>query len=56
MRDAGIDQVNVWRFDVRTLGGKKLSPDIHAKKLTLLEKRKTFLTELRKEDGASSPV
>ena len=43
-------------FDVRTLGGKKLSPAIHAKKLTLLEKRKPFLTELRKEDGASSPV
>ena len=43
-------------FDVRTLGGKKLSPAIHAKKLTLLEKRKTFLTELRKENGASSPV
>ena len=43
-------------FDVRTLGGKKLSPAIHAKKLTLLEKRKTFLTELRKESGASSPV
>lgn len=43
-------------FDVRTLGGKKLSPAIHAKKLTLLEKRKTFLTELRMENGASSPV
>lgn len=43
-------------FDVRTLRGKKLSPAIHAKKLTLLEKRKTFLTELRKESGASSPV
>ena len=43
-------------FDVRTLGGKKLSPAIHAKKLTLLEKRKTFLTELRKESAASSPV
>ena len=43
-------------FDVRTLNGKKLSPAIHAKKLTLLEKRKTFLTELRKENGASSPV
>lgn len=43
-------------FDVRALRGKKLSPAIHAKKLTLLEKRKTFLTELRKESGASSPV
>ena len=43
-------------FDVRTLGGKKLSPAIHAKKLMLLEKRRTFLTELRMENGASSPV
>lgn len=43
-------------FDVRTLRGKKLSPAIHVKKLMLLEKRKTFLTELRKEDGASSLV
>ena len=43
-------------FDVRTLGGKKLSPAIHAKKLILLERRRTFLTELRKENGASSPV
>lgn len=36
-------------FDVRTLDGKRLTPAIHAKKLSLLEKRKTFLTELRKE-------
>ncbi len=43
-------------FDVRTLSGTKLSPAIHAKKLTLLEKRKTYLTELRKQNGASSPV
>ena len=43
-------------FDVRTLGGKTLSPAIHIKKLTLLEKRKTFLTELRKENGAFFPV
>ena len=43
-------------FDVRTLGGKKLSPAIHVKKLMLLEKRKTFLTELRMENCASSPV
>ena len=41
-------------FDVRTLSGTKLSPAIHAKKLTLLEKRKTYLTELRKQNGISS--
>lgn len=43
-------------FDVRTLKGTKLSSAIHAKKLMLLEKRKTFLTELRMENGAYSPV
>ena len=42
-----------------TLGvdaGVKLSPSISWRKLMLLEKRSTYLTELRKEDGASSPV
>ncbi len=34
-------------FDVRTLGSFQLSPVIHVKKRTLLEKRRTFLTELR---------
>lgn len=43
-------------FDVRRLDRVKLSSNISYKKLTLLEKRRTFLTELRKEDGASSPV
>ena len=43
-------------FDVRRLDGVKLSPSISWRKLTLLEKRSTYLTELRKEDGASSPV
>ena len=43
-------------FDVRTLSGVKLFPAIHAKKQALLEKRRTFLTELRKENGASSPA
>ena len=43
-------------FDVRRLGGVKLSSGISYRKLTLLEKRSTYLTELRKEDGASSPV
>lgn len=43
-------------FEVRTLNRTRLSDCVNAKKLTLLEKRRTFLTELRKEDGASSPV
>jgi len=42
-------------FDVRTLDGARLSAGISSKKLMLLEKRTTFLTQLRKEDGASSP-
>lgn len=42
-------------FDVRTLGGTRLSAGINFKKLVLVEKRATFLTQLRKEDGASSP-
>lgn len=32
-------------FDIRTLDGKKLSAGVSYKKLTLLEKRKTYLTE-----------
>ena len=43
-------------FDVRRLDGTKISAGISYKKLSLLEKRKTFLTELRKEDGDSSRV
>ena len=43
-------------FDIRTLSGKKISAGISYKKLLLLEKRKTFLTELRKEDRDSSRV
>ena len=43
-------------FDVRRLNGTKISAGISYKKLSLLEKRKTFLTELRKEDGDSSRV
>ena len=35
-------------FDVRTLDGTRLSAGISSKKLTLLEKRTTFLTQLRK--------
>lgn len=42
-------------FDVRTLGGTRISAGINFKKLVLVEKRATFLTQLRKEDGASSP-
>ena len=43
-------------FDVRRLDGVKISSCISYRKLTLLEKRGTCLTELRKEDGASSTV
>ena len=43
-------------FDIRTLSGKKISAGISYKKLLLLEKRKTFLTELRKEGRDSSRV
>ena len=43
-------------FDVRRLDGTKISAGISYKKLSLLEKLKTFLTELRKEDRDSSRV
>ena len=43
-------------FDVRRLDGTKISAGISYKKLSLLEKRKTFLTELRKEDRDFSRV
>jgi 5-methylcytosine-specific restriction endonuclease McrA len=42
-------------FDVRTLDGVRLSANVSFKKLMLVEKRTTFLTQLRKECGASSP-
>lgn len=42
-------------FDVRTLDGVRLSAGVSFKKLMLVEKRTTFLTQLRKECGASSP-
>ena len=41
-------------FDVRRLNGTKISAGISYKKLSLLEKRKMFLTELRKEGRDSS--
>ncbi len=34
-------------FDVRTLGGKKLSPAIHAKKLMLLEKKENLFNRIK---------
>ena len=43
-------------FDVRRLDGTKISAGISYKKFSLLEKRKTFLTELRKEGRDSSLV
>lgn len=36
-------------FDVRKLDGARISASISSKKLVLLEKRKTYLTEIRKE-------
>ena len=43
-------------FDVRRLDGTKISAGISYKKLSLLEKRKMFLTELRKEGRDPSRV
>ena len=43
-------------FDVRRLNGTKISAGISYKNLSLLEKRKMFLTELRKEGRDSSRV
>ncbi|WP_274955476.1 RNA-guided endonuclease IscB [Duodenibacillus massiliensis] len=43
-------------FDVRRLDSTKISAGISYKKLSLLEKRKMFLTELRKEGCDSSRV
>ena len=42
-------------FKVCTLGGTVLSTSIHCRKLRLLERRTTFLTEVRYGGGASSP-
>ena len=36
-------------FDVCCLDEKRISADVSSKKLTLVEKRKTYLTEYRKE-------
>ena len=38
-------------FDIRLLKGEKVSPAISYKYLQLLESRKTFLTQLIKEDA-----
>ena len=42
-------------FDIRTIDGQYISKSITPKKLKLIEKRKTFLTVIKKE-CASSPV
>ncbi len=42
-------------FDVRRLDGTKISAGISCKKLRLLETRKTFLTDYRKEEAAIPP-
>ena len=38
-------------FDVRKLDGTRISAGISCKKLRLLEKRRTYLTEIRKEEA-----
>ena len=38
-------------FDIRLLTGEKVSAGVSYKKLVLLEKRKTFLTQLIKENA-----
>ena len=38
-------------FDVRKLDGTRISAGISYKKLHLLEKRRTYLTEIRKEEA-----
>ena len=35
-------------FDIRTLDGERISAAVNSKKLRLLEKRRTFLIELRR--------
>ena len=44
-----------YSFKVCTLDGTVLSKSIHCRKLRLLERRTTFLTEVRYGGGASSP-
>ena len=44
------------RFDVRRLDGTRISAGISCKKLRLVEPRRTFLTQLVKEEGDSSPA
>lgn len=43
-------------FDVRKLDGRRLSAGISYKKLRLLERRKTYLTEIRQKEAALSPL
>ena len=42
-------------FDIRTIDGQHISKSVSPKKLKLIQKRKTFLTAIKKK-GASSPV
>ena len=42
-------------FDVRKLDGTRISAGISYKKLHLLEKRRTYLTEIRKEEALPPP-
>ena len=43
-------------FDVRKLDGRRLSAGISYKKLRLVERRQTYLTEIRKKEAALPPL
>ena len=43
-------------FDVRKLDGRRLSAGISYKKLRLLERRQTYLTEIRQKEAALPPL
>ena len=43
-------------FDVRKLDGSRLSAGISYKKLRLVERRQTYLTEIRKKEAALPPL
>ena len=43
-------------FDVRRLDGRRLSAGISYKKLRLIERRKTYLTEIRQKEAALPPL
>ena len=52
---SAVDAVSGY-FDVRLLTGERISATVSCKKLKLLEKRKTFLTQLIKEDAIAPAI